>query len=341
MRHRFRGIVTAASVIYTGALLGFLVLQRTSAESLWWVNLAVDFLPYLFSPLLILLPLAVLSRSTRAGVVVCMPCLIFLLLYGSLFLPKLARASQHSGRTLKVMSYNVTMGLPGVDQILSVIESQNPDVIGLQELSPEVAEVLSGLDGRYPYQSLYPRSVCCAGSGVISRFPILHNEAFPLIESGHLYQHLILDVEGETLHVLNVHPKPPRMSWQWLGGSLLLIPAGYSTTARDRELDLLIEQLDGLDGTIVVLGDFNMTDQSSRYRRLTQRLSDAYREAGWGLGHTFPDVEKVGPIPIPFPLVRIDYVFHSRDVTAEKATVGANGGPDHRYLVAELSFPLE
>ena len=123
--------------------------------------------------------------------------------------------------------------------------------------------------------------------------------------------------------------------------SEFLIPAGYSTTARDRELDLLIEQLDGLDGTIVVLGDFNMTDQSSRYRRLTQRLSDAYREAGWGFGHTFPDVEKVGPIPIPFPLVRIDYVFHSWNLTAEKATVGANGGPDHRYLVAELSFPLE
>lgn len=331
-------MVAASSIFYTGALLGFLLLQRTLAESLWWVNLVADFLPYLFLPLLALLPLAVLSRSTRAGVVLGVPCLLFVLLYGGLFLPKLAGASHHSGRTLTVMSYNVTMGQPGVDQILSIIESENPDVIGLQELSPEVAEALSELDDRYPYQSLYPRPTCCAGSGVVSRFPILHNEAFPLIESGHLYQHLILDVKGKTLHVLNVHPMPPKVSGQWRGGLLPFIPIGYDATARDRELDRLIEQLDGLDGTLVVLGDFNMTDQSSRYKKLTRRLGDAYREAGWGFGHTFPDVERVGPIPIPFPLVRIDYIFHSWDVTAEKATVGANGGPDHRFLVVELSI---
>ena len=338
MRHRFRDIVLSSNILYTAALLGFLVLQRTSAESLWWVRLAADFLPYLFSPLLVLLPLALLSRSTGAGVVVCVPCLIFLLLYGDLFLPKLARASHHSGRTLTVMSYNVTMGEPGVDRILSIIESENPDVIGLQELSPQVAEALSDLNGRYPYQSLYPQPVCCAGSGVISRFPILHNEAFPLIEGGHLYQHLILDVQGKSLHLLNIHPQPPQIYGQWRGGLLPFIPTGYSTIARDQELDRLIEQLDGFDGAIVLLGDFNMTDQSSHYSKLTRRLGDAHREAGWGLGHTFPDVEKVGPIPIPFPLVRIDYIFHSWDITAEKATVGADGGPNHRFLLAELSF---
>jgi vancomycin resistance protein VanJ len=338
MMHRLNSIVLAASIIYSAALLGFLALQRTSAEGLWWVRLAADFLPYLFLPLLVLLPLAVLSGSRWAGVVVCVPCLAFLVLYGARFLPRWARASHHSGRTLTVMSYNVTMGFPGVGQILSIIESENPDVIGLQELSPQVAEALSRLDERYPYQSLYPQPVCCAGSGVLSRFPILHDEAFPLIEGGHLYQHLILDVEGRTLHLLNVHPKPPKVSWQWPGDSLLFIPTGYDATARDREIDRLIEQLDSLDGTVVVLGDFNMTDQSAGYKKLTRRLNDGYREAGWGLGHTFPDVDKVGSIPVPFPLVRIDYVFHSRDVTAVRATVGANGGPDHRFLVAELSF---
>jgi len=338
MKHWLNGIVLAASIIYSAALLGFLALQRTSGEGLWWVRLAADFLPYLFLPLLVLLPLAVLSGSTRAGVVVCVPGLIFLLLYGYRFLPRWARTSHHSGRTLTVMSYNVTMGFPGVDQILSIIESKDPDVIALQELSPQVAEALSELDERYPYQSLYSQPVCCAGSGVLSRFPILHNEAFPLIEDGHFYQHLLLDIEGKPLHLLNVHPKPPQVGGPWWGGSLLFIPTGYDATARDQELDRLIEQLDGLDGTVVVLGDFNMTDQSAGYKKLTRRLNDAYREVGWGLGHTFPDVEKVGPIPVPFPLVRIDYVFHSRDLTAVRATVGANGGPDHRYLFAELSF---
>lgn len=336
MRYWFRDIVLISSILYTGALLGLLVLQKMSSKSLWWVRLAADFFLYLFTPLLVLLPLAVLSRSTWAGGVVCPSCLIFLSLYGDLFLPKLAKASRHGGRTLTVMSYNVSMGLPGVDQILSIIERENPDVIGLQELSPEVAEALSELDGRH--LSLHPLSPCTGGSGVVSRFPILYNETLPLTEGGHHYQHLLLDVEGRTLHVLNVHLQPPEVRRQRRGGVLSFIPMGYSVTARARDLDRLIQQLDDLDGTVVVLGDFNMTDKSSGYRELARRLGDAYREAGWGLGHTFPDVEKVGSIPIPFPLFRIDYIFHSRDITAKKATVGGNGGPDHRYLVAELLF---
>lgn len=80
-----------------------------------------------------------------------------------------------------------------------------------------------------------------------------------------------------------------------------------------------------------------MTDQSPGYRELRRRLLDAYREAGWGFGHTFPDME-VRSMPTPFPLVRIDYIFHSRDMRASRSYVGDRGGPDHRFLVAELSF---
>jgi len=80
-----------------------------------------------------------------------------------------------------------------------------------------------------------------------------------------------------------------------------------------------------------------MTGQSATYRRLTQRLGDAHREARWGLGHTFPDGE-VRLIPAPFPLVRIDHIFHSRDVVVEKARVGGSSGRERRLLIAELSF---
>jgi vancomycin resistance protein VanJ len=336
MRRGFRRAIAVSTVIYTGTLLGVMLLQRTSLQGLWWVRLAANFLPFLFLPLLLLLPLVVLSRSKLAGLVVCVPCLLFLLLYGHLFLPNLARASDQGQNSLSVMSYNVTTGDPGVDQILSIIENESADVVALQELPFGVAEALPGLGERYPYQALHPTPDGYRGSGVLSRFPIHGDEAYPLVEGMHLYQHAVLDVEGREVHVLNIHLQPPEVRGRWLGGYLPL-PTAYHTTVQDQELNRLLEELDGLEQTVVVLGDFNMTDQSEGYRRLTRRLGDAHREAGWGFGHTFPDGE-VRSIPTPFPLVRIDYIFHSWDLVAEKAYVGDNGGPDHRFLVAELSF---
>lgn len=337
MRHRLRGIVVSASVVYTGLLLGLVVLQRTLLESLWWMRLATTFVPYLFLPLFLLLPLVLLSKSRLGGALICLPCLLFLALYGNLFFPNLGRASHQGEHTFAVMTYNINRGVPGVEEILSIIEHEDPDVVALQEVSPEVAEALSSLEGRYPYLALHPRPDGYSGSGVLSRFPIVHDEAYPLVEGMHLYQHVVLDVEGRRVGLLNVHLQPPQFRGHRLGGTPAFLPMGYVTTVRDRELDRLIEELDGLEGTVLAVGDFNMTDQSAAYRRLTRRLGDAHREAGWGFGHTFPDGE-VRSIPTPFPLVRIDYIFHSGDVAAAKAYVGDSGGPDHRFLVAELSF---
>jgi vancomycin resistance protein VanJ len=204
-------------------------------------------------------------------------------------------------------------------------------------VSPKVAEAVSELSDRYPYQALHPTSKGYSGCAVLSRFPISEDQAFFLVEGMHLSQHLVLGVEGESLHFFNVHLQPPRLPGEVRIASLLLVPSYYDTTIQDQELARLLEELAPVEGPVVVAGDFNMTDQSPGYRRLSSELGDAFRESGWGFGLTYPDVE-VRSVPTPFPLVRIDYVFHSMDITALRAQVGDRGGPNHRYLVAELAL---
>jgi hypothetical protein len=43
-------------------------------------------------------------------------------------------------------------------------------------------------------------------------------------------------------------------------------------------------------------------------------------------------------MPTPFPLIRIDYIFHAGDTRGSRAYVGDRGGPDRRLLVARLGF---
>ena len=74
-------------------------------------------------------------------------------------------------------------------------------------------------------------------------------------------------------------------------------------------------------------GDFNLSEYSRDYQLLQARLGDAYRTAGWGFGHTFPRVGTFPKsLPAPWPVVRLDYVWHSpelRPVAAQSAPAGA------------------
>jgi vancomycin resistance protein VanJ len=337
MRRRARKVIVAAGIAYAALLLGFLLLRSTPLRDAWWLRLPADFLPFLSLPSLALLPAVLLwarSRATKA--LVFLPCLIIVLLYGPLFLPQPLVASSSSGMEISVMSYNVTRGDPGIDAILRIIESESADIVALQEVTPEVAHALGDLSVRYPYTALHPTPDGYDGCAVLSRFPITEEEAFPLVEGAHLYQRLALDVDGQRVHLLNLHLQPPALT-VLRAGSRFPIPVGYDSTSQDQELERLLEELDDLEGRVIVVGDLNMTDQSPGYREVTRRLTDAYRRAGWGLGHTFPDRE-VRSIPTPFPLIRIDYIFHSRDMSTGRAYVGDRGGPNHRFLVAELSL---
>ena len=337
MKHRLLGVGVAVANAYVVLLMGFLLLHKSPAGSWWWVRLIADFLPHLFLPLLPLVPLVLVSRSRWAKLLICLPCLSFLLLYGQLFLPNLASGSSRGEQTLRVMTYNVTMGDPGLNEIVSIIESENPDVVALQEVSPEVAEALAQLAADYPYLAVHATPGVCVGSGILSRLPILEDEAFALVDGKHLFQHSVLKVDGSRVHLLNVHLLPPWLPGRWRGGHRVFLPVGYDTTVQDQELDQVLAAVDGLEDPVVAAGDFNMTDRSAGYAAVTQSLGDAYRETGWGFGFTFPDRDG-RHILTRIPLLRIDYVFHSRDMTVHRAYVGDRGGPNHRYLVAVLTF---
>lgn len=337
MSRRLRGLLAATGNTYAAFLLFFLLLRITPLGEHWCLRLAADFLPLLFAPLAILVPATLLcGRSKVVRGFVCLPCLLFALLYGRLFLPQPSVASSSSEGGLSVMSYNVTRGAPGVDNVLEILGSEAADVVALQEVTPQLAQALSGLSELYPYMALHPTLDGYDGCGVLSRFPVLEDEAFPLVEGAHLYQRVLLDVNGHPVHLLNVHLQPPDLQVLRLG-SRLFVPAGYDTTIQDEELERLLADLDVLEGRVLVVGDLNMTDQSAGYGELARRLGDSYREAGWGFGHTFPDLE-TRSLRIPFRVVRIDYIFHSSEMAAYRAYVGDRGGPDHRFVVAELSF---
>ena len=147
------------------------------------------------------------------------------------------------------------------------------------------------------------------------------------------------------LHVVNLHLSTPVQRWRPRGTSPVPVPTGEQTVGRRAEIGSLVPRLRdrvGAGDAVVVAGDFNLTDQTPEYRALLGTgLLDAHREAGWGFGDTFPAGRRVRiagrQLTIPFPLLRLDYVWHSRELATRQARVwSSSGGSDHLPVVADL-----
>ena len=78
----------------------------------------------------------------------------------------------------------------------------------------------------------------------------------------------------------------------------------------------------------IILCDCNMTDTSETYARLHAVIGDSFQERGWGFGHT------LYVAAVPFPVQRVDYIWHTNELSAVDASIGPDGGSDHLPMIA-------
>jgi endonuclease/exonuclease/phosphatase (EEP) superfamily protein YafD len=220
------------------------------------------------------------------------------------------------------MTYNTNSENVRLDELLYTLREADADVVGLQELGSSSATAIQNeLQDVYPYQVLYGYGT--QGVGVLSHYPIVNHE---LVEGETSFPYLVatLDVEGHLLTVISAHPPSPMRS--------LTQGVYYSRGVED--VHRLAAQA-GNGSPTLLLGDLNATPHSEEYALLKNAgLADSFQEAGWGFGNTFP--AEPGRLMPGFPMVRIDYIWHTGDFRTTDVWVGSNGGSDHLPVYAQL-----
>ena len=290
---------------------------------------------YLFVPLFLVLIVAITCKSRWLGIGLIVGGLAFLWFWGDLFLPRFNQSSS-TGPTLTVMTYNVLAWHNHYDAILETIRAENPDILLLQELNNGLASILQNdLSENYPYQVLKPMDNP-EGIGVISKYPVRQSGiSLPQLWAGGP-QILELDWNGEEIMLVNIHMTPTT-------GILPIDEVEKSIRSREREAQLLAGLARQAD-SVIMGGDANTSPLSDAYQIITAELSDSFRAAGFGLGHTFPgskipesDRPHIGRLFVPPWMTRIDYIFHSDDWTTLSArTAKFDGVSDHRGVIVEI-----
>ena len=310
------------------AILTIVVAMRLHQS--WWLTLANMFMLLLFVPLLLCIPAALFIGSGWLRAAVTIVVVAFVALFGGQLIPPAAPAP--GGTPLRVLTFNLLYKNQRTDAIIAAIRSHNADIVALQELSqPVAAAIARDLGQAYPYQYLKP-SDRARGLGILSRYAfqstseILHNIRGLQVT---------FQVGQQTVTLIGLHLSSPDYDVREIGG--LPVITSYDARLPTRQVRQLAEHVDAIQGPLVVMGDFNTSDRESRYELLSARMHDAFRETSWGFGYSYPNRDRFGPLAVPFPLIRIDYVWSRSGIRPAATHVEcANVGADHCLLVADL-----
>lgn len=328
MRQRFthRHIQFMAVLVVAAYALGAalsVLLHLLLPDSFLPIGILNYFVHLILLPALVLFPACVLLRRWRLAGLLLPAVLAFFWFYGTYF--NLSRANADSGRpTLTVMTFNIDKSADALDPILSIIRDSNADVVAVQELTSETAGIIEQeLADRYPHMALHPQR-SGSGLGILSRYPISDDE-YVMLERA--YQRVTLDVERQTVVLYTAH---------------VVQPLGYRFRFSEREWEIMeiVKRAAAEPFPVILAGDFNMTERSETYRKVTAHFADAYREAGWGLGLTYPasPKDRWGLYYPGLPVLRLDYIFSSEDFRVLETHTLPSGGSDHRPVLAQLTY---
>ena len=339
-KHRPAGLGRLAMVgigsAYAAGLLAYAAARPRAGEMTGLLELVNNFAPWWYAPVPAIVLAGLGLRSKTLVLAGLASAVAFGLTWGDLLVPRAAPAAA-AGPTLTVMTLNVLYENQAHGDLVAAIMAEDPDLVALQELEPDAAaDLVRALGRRYPHHTFQPVSE--SGAGVLSRYPLRDVVAFQLSDGRHWAQRMAVDGPSGPLTLINVQLPLPRLVWSERRLGPLGLPTGYDAEPRSAEIRHLCDLVDGVDGPVLMMGDFNMSEYSPDYRRIRARLGDAYRAAGWGFGHTFPRLGAFPRrLPAPWPVLRLDYVWHSPELRPVSAHVGPSGRSDHHPVVVRLT----
>jgi vancomycin resistance protein VanJ len=317
--------------IYVFAIGLWFCLRLIFRDRVWWLALINTFTFYLFTPLLIFIPLAIGQaigqRQKRLLIGLAMPVILLCSLFGQQFLPNW-NTTKPNHILLKLMSFNLRWDNENYAAIARSIRTANPDVIGLQEMRPHHGKMLRQNFPDYPY-FYFQQTPEFHNVGILSRHPIRSVQTLTnaVIERGFQAELLI---QNQPVKVIVTHLAPNNMPF-W-PPTTLAHETKQRYTQRQAQVASLQQTIGQNYDPTIMLCDCNMSDTSDTYQAIKTVLRDSFAETGWGLGFT------IRRDNLPVPLSRIDYVWHSDAFQSVSSQVGTDGGSDHWPIVAQLAL---
>lgn len=218
--------------------------------------------------------------------------------------------------TLRVVQANVLSTNTEHEKVLRMLESEQPDLVVFQEVTPQWLVALAALQAEYPYSYAEAREGNF-GIAVFSRVPlasVTHVDSPPYALPTIIAK---LRVGEGLVNLVATHPTIPVRAPLY--------------EARNLQLNSVHDILADLDGSTILMGDLNTAMWDVSYRAFEARADLRNVRKGFGIVPTWPTF-------MPIAMIPIDHVLVSDDIAVLDVRTGPRIGSDHLPLVVTLSL---
>jgi endonuclease/exonuclease/phosphatase family metal-dependent hydrolase len=258
-----------------------------------------------------------------------------------------AKEFEESDKDFTVMSYNVRLfnvfkwldrdDIP--DMILEFINTENPDILCIQEFSNSADIDLKV----YPYKFvLMEGKQIKTGQAIFSKFPIIEhgNIVFPKSNNNVVYADIkkgkdIIRVYNMHLQSIKISPDVNEISENidvidQQKSKFLFIRISKAFKQQQEQAAIFKEHEKDCKYPIIICGDMNNSAFSYVYRNIKGKLKDSFEEAGVGFGATYK---------FKYYPARIDYIFADETMEVKQfVSFPEFQNSDHYPIMAKLSM---
>jgi endonuclease/exonuclease/phosphatase family metal-dependent hydrolase len=258
-----------------------------------------------------------------------------------------AKEFEESDKDFTVMSYNVRLfnvfkwldrdDIP--DVILEFINTENPDILCIQEFSNSADIDLKV----YPYKFvLMEGKQIKTGQAIFSKFPIIEhgNIVFPNSNNNVVYADIkkgkdIIRVYNMHLQSIKISPDVNEISENidvidQQKSKFLFIRISKAFKQQQEQAAIFKEHEKDCKYPIIICGDMNNSAFSYVYRNIKGKLKDSFEEAGVGFGATYK---------FKYYPARIDYIFADETMEVKQfENFPEFQNSDHYPIMAKLSM---
>ncbi len=221
-----------------------------------------------------------------------------------------------AGEPLKLIHVNVLSSNTEYERLVDLVVAENPDMIFLQEMTPEWVAGISILLQEYPYSYAEPRHDSF-GIAAYSKIPfdsVRHIDSPPL---GYPTILATITIDNKQLTIISSHPTIP------LGQEL--------HDARNEQLESTANMVRQISGATILLGDFNSSIWGTHLLQLEESTGLRNAREGFGVLPSWPTF-------LPFAMIPIDHVLVSESIGVEGVKTGRGIGSDHLPLIVTLAL---
>ncbi len=232
---------------------------------------------------------------------------------------------QNNSTTITVMTYNIHQGFTmnnqiELDKLVKTIKSEEPDIIGLQEV--DTGRITSAYRDQLLYLSenlnmhsyFAPALGNAYGVAALTKYNAIgkHYYKLPSQLEQRVLLHLKIDIGYTTINFFTVH-------------------LGLTTQERLNQLQEVMKIINNTEGPIILTGDFNAEPDTQEINMVKKTLMDAREiaETTTGSAETWPSNN---------PEIRIDYIFISKHFAVKNYKTVRTLSSDHLPVIAKLQL---